>query len=70
MTLAQPEFAIAHRSRHRLTLVSPTSSPTPTLRVVIAGGSTLLRVTGVAPVGIPQDDVFVIAENLAGLRNP
>jgi DNA-binding NarL/FixJ family response regulator len=43
MTLAQAEFAIAHRSRRRLTLVSPTSSPTPTLRVVIAGGSTLLR---------------------------
>ena len=43
MTLAQPEFATAHRSRRRLALVSPTSSPTPTLRVVIAGGSTLLR---------------------------
>ena len=36
----------------------------------IASGSTLLRVTGVAPVGIPQDDVFVIGESLAGLRNP
>jgi predicted metalloprotease len=36
----------------------------------IASGSTLLRVTGVAPVGIPQDDVLVIAESLAGLRNP
>lgn len=36
----------------------------------IASGSTLLRVTGVAPVGIPQEDVFIIGESLAGLRNP
>lgn len=36
----------------------------------VASGSTLLRVTGVAPVGIPQDDVFIIAESLAGLRTP
>jgi predicted metalloprotease len=36
----------------------------------VASGATLLRVTGVAPVGIPQDDVFIVAEGLAGLRNP
>ncbi len=36
----------------------------------IASGSTLLRVTGVAPAGLPQDDVFVIAERLAGVRRP
>ena len=36
----------------------------------VASGSTLLRVTGVAPVGIPRDDVFIVAESLAGIRNP
>jgi predicted metalloprotease len=36
----------------------------------IASGSTLLRVTGVAPLGLPQDDVFIIAESLTGLRDP
>ncbi len=36
----------------------------------VASGMTLLRVTGVAPVGIPQDDVFTISESMAGPRNP